>query len=45
VIGEPPLLAGGFHEILTVVEVMLPETTAKFIGGSGTVALSVSHLF
>jgi hypothetical protein len=42
---EPPLFAGGFQEIIAVVEVTLPESTAKFIGGSGTVALSVSHLF
>jgi hypothetical protein len=39
VIGEPPLLAGGFHENSTDVEVVLVVIAVKADGGSGTVMI------
>ena len=38
-IGDPPLLAGGFHENETDVEVVVAMFAIKSVGGSGTVII------
>ena len=40
---EPPSLAGGVHEKVNYVEVMLAVISIKPVGGSGIVGLIVSE--